>query len=174
MSPWWSIRVWQTWARAFAAWPAPLVTSHVFYFLSRLMLESSAALSPELGLSPSPRNMEKNPNANTKVPPRSSSTGPAPTDSKTKTGWYTLHFVFKLFPILKKKVLKNLCLYFRFSALTQMFVFVYLIWHDVCRPRVMWCPKWLPIGGLVYYVGEIVYTTQDAFIGSRQAFGMQP
>ncbi|KAG7331992.1 hypothetical protein KOW79_003826 [Hemibagrus wyckioides] len=49
------------------------------------MLESSTALSPELGLSPSPRDMEKNPNANTKVPPRSSSTGPAPTDSKTKT-----------------------------------------------------------------------------------------
>lgn len=50
------------------------------------MLESSPALSPELGLSLSPRDMEKNPNANTKVPPRSSSTGPAPTDSKTKTG----------------------------------------------------------------------------------------
>ncbi|KAF4070395.1 hypothetical protein AMELA_G00285040 [Ameiurus melas] len=49
------------------------------------MLESSPALSPELGLSLSPRDMEKNPNANTKVPPRSSSTGPAPTDSKTKT-----------------------------------------------------------------------------------------
>uniref|UniRef100_A0A671Q9J9 E3 ubiquitin-protein ligase RNF10 n=1 Tax=Sinocyclocheilus anshuiensis TaxID=1608454 RepID=A0A671Q9J9_9TELE len=48
------------------------------------MLESSKALSPELGL-----NMEKNPNANnsssTKIPPRSSSTGPTPTDSKAKT-----------------------------------------------------------------------------------------
>ncbi|KAK2898851.1 hypothetical protein Q8A67_010269 [Cirrhinus molitorella] len=48
------------------------------------MLESSEALSPEFGL-----NMEKNPNANnsssTKIPPRSSSTGPTPTDSKTKT-----------------------------------------------------------------------------------------
>ncbi|XP_057213197.1 RING finger protein 10 isoform X1 [Triplophysa rosa] len=48
------------------------------------MLESSAALSPEFGL-----NMEKNPNANnssnTKIPPRSGSTGPTPTDSKTKT-----------------------------------------------------------------------------------------
>ncbi|KAK3540738.1 hypothetical protein QTP70_034789 [Hemibagrus guttatus] len=49
------------------------------------MLESSAALFPKFGLSPSPRDMEKNPNASTKVPPRSSSTGPAPTDSKTKT-----------------------------------------------------------------------------------------
>ncbi|XP_060787167.1 RING finger protein 10 [Neoarius graeffei] len=50
------------------------------------MLESSAALSLELGLSPpSPRDMEKNPSASTKAPPRSSSTGPAPTDSKTKT-----------------------------------------------------------------------------------------
>ncbi|XP_053360165.1 RING finger protein 10 [Clarias gariepinus] len=50
------------------------------------MLESSAALCPELGLSPSPRVMEKNPNtSNTKLPPRSSSTGPAPSDSKTKT-----------------------------------------------------------------------------------------
>ncbi|XP_016092371.1 RING finger protein 10-like [Sinocyclocheilus grahami] len=49
------------------------------------MLESSKALSPELGL-----NMEKNPNANnsssTKIPPRSSSTGPTPADSKAKTG----------------------------------------------------------------------------------------
>ncbi|XP_043102889.1 RING finger protein 10 isoform X1 [Puntigrus tetrazona] len=48
------------------------------------MLESSEALSPEFGL-----NMEKNPNANnsssTKIPPRSGSTGPTPTDSKTKT-----------------------------------------------------------------------------------------
>ncbi|KAF7694866.1 RING finger protein 10 [Silurus meridionalis] len=49
------------------------------------MLESSAALFPELGLSSSPTDMEKNPNANTKVPPRSSSTGPAAADSKTKT-----------------------------------------------------------------------------------------
>uniref|UniRef100_A0A671Q9I1 E3 ubiquitin-protein ligase RNF10 n=1 Tax=Sinocyclocheilus anshuiensis TaxID=1608454 RepID=A0A671Q9I1_9TELE len=52
--------------------------------LPRSMLESSKALSPELGL-----NMEKNPNANnsssTKIPPRSSSTGPTPTDSKAKT-----------------------------------------------------------------------------------------
>lgn len=49
------------------------------------MLKSSEALSPEFGL-----NMEKNPNANnsssTKIPPRSSSTGPTPTDSKAKTG----------------------------------------------------------------------------------------
>lgn len=48
------------------------------------MLKSSEALSPEFGL-----NMEKNPNANnsssTKIPPRSSSTGPTPTDSKAKT-----------------------------------------------------------------------------------------
>lgn len=48
------------------------------------MLESTAALSPEFGL-----NMEKNPNANnssnTKIPPRSGSTGPTPADSKTKT-----------------------------------------------------------------------------------------
>uniref|UniRef100_A0A8C2J765 E3 ubiquitin-protein ligase RNF10 n=1 Tax=Cyprinus carpio TaxID=7962 RepID=A0A8C2J765_CYPCA len=48
------------------------------------MLESSEALSPQFGL-----NMEKNPNANnsssTKIPPRSSSTGPTPADSKTKT-----------------------------------------------------------------------------------------
>lgn len=49
------------------------------------MLESSEALTPEFGL-----NMEKNPNANnnsssTKIPPRSSSTGLNPTDSKAKT-----------------------------------------------------------------------------------------
>lgn len=50
------------------------------------MLKSSDALSPEFGLK-----MEKNPNANnsssnnTKIPPRSSSTGSTPTDSKTKT-----------------------------------------------------------------------------------------
>ncbi|XP_072538641.1 E3 ubiquitin-protein ligase RNF10 [Salminus brasiliensis] len=48
------------------------------------MLESSAALSPELGLSASPRqscsNMEKNPNAT-----RSSSTGPTSAESKPKT-----------------------------------------------------------------------------------------
>ncbi|XP_059359303.1 RING finger protein 10 [Carassius carassius] len=48
------------------------------------MLESSEALSPRFGL-----NMEKNPNANnsssTKIPPRSSSTGPTPADSKAKT-----------------------------------------------------------------------------------------
>uniref|UniRef100_A0A672TED2 E3 ubiquitin-protein ligase RNF10 n=1 Tax=Sinocyclocheilus grahami TaxID=75366 RepID=A0A672TED2_SINGR len=48
------------------------------------MLESSEALSPEFGL-----NMEKNPNANnsssTKIPPRSSSTGSTPADSKAKT-----------------------------------------------------------------------------------------
>ncbi|XP_056319361.1 RING finger protein 10 isoform X2 [Danio aesculapii] len=49
------------------------------------MLESSEALIPEFGL-----NMEKNPNANnnsssTKIPPRSSSTGLNPTDSKAKT-----------------------------------------------------------------------------------------
>ncbi|XP_036434142.1 RING finger protein 10 isoform X1 [Colossoma macropomum] len=48
------------------------------------MLESSAALSPELGLNASPSqscsDMEKNPNAT-----RSSSTGPTSADSKTKT-----------------------------------------------------------------------------------------
>ncbi|XP_077079202.1 E3 ubiquitin-protein ligase RNF10 isoform X2 [Siphateles boraxobius] len=50
------------------------------------MLKSSEALSPEFGLK-----MEKNPNANnsssnnTKIPPRSSSTGSTPTDSKAKT-----------------------------------------------------------------------------------------
>ncbi|XP_052459843.1 RING finger protein 10 [Carassius gibelio] len=47
------------------------------------MLESSKALSSEFGL-----NMEKNPNLNnssSKIPPRSSSTGPSPGDSKTKT-----------------------------------------------------------------------------------------
>ncbi|KAJ0019560.1 hypothetical protein NQD34_007129 [Periophthalmus magnuspinnatus] len=53
------------------------------------MLESSAALSSELGLSFAHRtetNMEKNPNNNTssKVPPRSSSTGPTAGDSKPK------------------------------------------------------------------------------------------
>ncbi|XP_019949332.2 E3 ubiquitin-protein ligase RNF10 isoform X2 [Paralichthys olivaceus] len=54
------------------------------------MLESSAALCPELVPStaryPDP-NMEKNPNSSTssKVPPRSSSTGPAPGESKPKT-----------------------------------------------------------------------------------------
>ncbi|XP_076849948.1 E3 ubiquitin-protein ligase RNF10 [Brachyhypopomus gauderio] len=49
------------------------------------MLKSSDALSQESGPSPSPScpNMEKNPNASGKVPPRSS--GPAPTDAKTKT-----------------------------------------------------------------------------------------
>lgn len=55
------------------------------------MLESSAALYSELGPSTAhctETNMEKNPNnsTNTKVPPRSSSTGPAPADSKPKTG----------------------------------------------------------------------------------------
>ncbi|XP_068167819.1 E3 ubiquitin-protein ligase RNF10 [Antennarius striatus] len=55
------------------------------------MLTSSSALCPELG----PRNsthcpgtdMEKNPNSSTstKVPPRSSSTGPVPGETKTKT-----------------------------------------------------------------------------------------
>lgn len=51
------------------------------------MLESSDALTPELGLKSSLKNnMEKNPNCNgnNKVPPRSSSTGPAPGDSKPK------------------------------------------------------------------------------------------
>lgn len=53
------------------------------------MLESSAALSSELGLCTAhctETNMEKNPNNNTsnKVPPRSSSTGPTPGDSKPK------------------------------------------------------------------------------------------
>uniref|UniRef100_A0AAX7UK58 E3 ubiquitin-protein ligase RNF10 n=1 Tax=Astatotilapia calliptera TaxID=8154 RepID=A0AAX7UK58_ASTCA len=54
------------------------------------MLESSAALCPELGLNTvhcTETNMEKNPNSSssTKVPPRSSSTGPAPSESKPKT-----------------------------------------------------------------------------------------
>ncbi|XP_069034571.1 E3 ubiquitin-protein ligase RNF10 [Embiotoca jacksoni] len=54
------------------------------------MPESSAALCPELGLNSArctETNMEKNPNSSTstKVPPRSSSTGPAPADSKPKT-----------------------------------------------------------------------------------------
>ncbi|XP_078106384.1 LOW QUALITY PROTEIN: E3 ubiquitin-protein ligase RNF10 [Sander vitreus] len=54
------------------------------------MLESSAALYPELGPRTAHRtetNMEKNPNSstNTKVPPRSTSTGPTPGDSKPKT-----------------------------------------------------------------------------------------
>ncbi|KAM7416354.1 hypothetical protein PAMA_018430 [Pampus argenteus] len=54
------------------------------------MPESSAALFPELGLSTAhckETNMEKNPNSSTssKVPPRSSSTGPAPGESKPKT-----------------------------------------------------------------------------------------
>ncbi|XP_071374888.1 E3 ubiquitin-protein ligase RNF10 [Centroberyx affinis] len=54
------------------------------------MLESSEALSPQLGLNTShckETNMEKNPNSNTssKVPPRSSSTGPVPGESKPKT-----------------------------------------------------------------------------------------
>uniref|UniRef100_UPI003AAFD79D E3 ubiquitin-protein ligase RNF10 n=1 Tax=Centroberyx gerrardi TaxID=166262 RepID=UPI003AAFD79D len=54
------------------------------------MLESSEALPPQLGLNTShckETNMEKNPNSNTssKVPPRSSSTGPAPGESKPKT-----------------------------------------------------------------------------------------
>lgn len=54
------------------------------------MLESSAALCPELGLNTAhctETNMEKNPNSSssTKVPPRSSSTGPAPGETKPKT-----------------------------------------------------------------------------------------
>uniref|UniRef100_A0A1A8BY02 E3 ubiquitin-protein ligase RNF10 n=1 Tax=Nothobranchius kadleci TaxID=1051664 RepID=A0A1A8BY02_NOTKA len=54
------------------------------------MLESSAALCPQLGLNSAHRtetNMEKNPNSSTssKVPPRSSSTGPPPGESKPKT-----------------------------------------------------------------------------------------
>ncbi|XP_029019527.1 RING finger protein 10 isoform X2 [Betta splendens] len=53
------------------------------------MLESSAPLCPELGLSTAQYTetvMEKNPNSSTstKVPPRSSSTGPAPGESKPK------------------------------------------------------------------------------------------
>ncbi|XP_030632810.1 E3 ubiquitin-protein ligase RNF10 [Chanos chanos] len=48
------------------------------------MLESSEALSPALGLNPSSDNMEKNTNASNKVPPRSSSTGPAAGESKPK------------------------------------------------------------------------------------------
>ncbi|XP_028269332.1 E3 ubiquitin-protein ligase RNF10 isoform X1 [Parambassis ranga] len=54
------------------------------------MLESSGALYPELGLNTvqcTETNMEKNPNSSTstKVPPRSSSTGPPPGESKPKT-----------------------------------------------------------------------------------------
>uniref|UniRef100_A0AAQ5XPA0 E3 ubiquitin-protein ligase RNF10 n=1 Tax=Amphiprion ocellaris TaxID=80972 RepID=A0AAQ5XPA0_AMPOC len=54
------------------------------------MLESSAALCPELGLNSAhctETNMEKNPNSSTstKVPPRSSSTGSQPGESKPKT-----------------------------------------------------------------------------------------
>ncbi|XP_034025563.1 RING finger protein 10 [Thalassophryne amazonica] len=51
------------------------------------MLESSAALCPELGLSTAhcpELAMEKNPSTSTKPPPRSSSTGPAPGESKPK------------------------------------------------------------------------------------------
>lgn len=52
------------------------------------MLESSAALWPELGLRTThctDTNMEKNPNnTSSKVPPRSSSTGPTPGESKPK------------------------------------------------------------------------------------------
>ncbi|KAM9392721.1 E3 ubiquitin-protein ligase RNF10 isoform 2-T2 [Pholidichthys leucotaenia] len=55
------------------------------------MLESSAALCSELGLNATfhypETNMEKNPNSSTstKVPPRSSSTGPTPSESKPKS-----------------------------------------------------------------------------------------
>lgn len=54
------------------------------------MLESSAALCEKLGLNSAhctETNMEKNPNSNTstKAPPRSSSTGPPPGESKPKT-----------------------------------------------------------------------------------------
>lgn len=53
------------------------------------MLESSAALCPELGLNThwTETSMEKTPNSSTstKVPPRSSSTGPAPGETKPKT-----------------------------------------------------------------------------------------
>ncbi|XP_029960654.1 E3 ubiquitin-protein ligase RNF10 [Salarias fasciatus] len=54
------------------------------------MLESSAALCPELGLDTAhctETDMEKNPNSSTstKVPPRSSSTGPTPGESKPKS-----------------------------------------------------------------------------------------
>uniref|UniRef100_A0A3B3VKN9 E3 ubiquitin-protein ligase RNF10 n=1 Tax=Poecilia latipinna TaxID=48699 RepID=A0A3B3VKN9_9TELE len=56
----------------------------------RLMLESSAALCQKLGPNSAhctETNMEKNPNSSTsnKVPPRSSSTGPPPGESKPKT-----------------------------------------------------------------------------------------
>ncbi|KAK0131449.1 RING finger protein 10 [Merluccius polli] len=50
------------------------------------MPESSAALCPDLGLKPphfTDTNMEKN--SNSKIPPRSSSTGPAPGEAKPKT-----------------------------------------------------------------------------------------
>ncbi|XP_024130785.1 RING finger protein 10 [Oryzias melastigma] len=52
------------------------------------MLESSAALFTELCLNTAhctETNMEKNPNSSTKVPPRSTSTGPTPGESKPKT-----------------------------------------------------------------------------------------
>lgn len=90
MSPWWGLRVWQKWIRAFVAWPALTAARFPSPFF-RFMLESSAALCPELGLNTvhcTETNMEKNPNSSssTKVPPRSSSTGPAPSESKPKTG----------------------------------------------------------------------------------------
>lgn len=55
------------------------------------MLESSAALCPEFGLDTAhctETSMEKNPSssASNKVPPRSSSTGPPPGESKAKSG----------------------------------------------------------------------------------------
>lgn len=90
MSPWWGPRVWQKWIRAFAAWPA-LTAARFPPPCFCLMLESSAALCPELGLDNThytETNMEKIPNSSTsaKVPPRSSSTGPAPSENKAKTG----------------------------------------------------------------------------------------
>lgn len=84
MSPWWSFCVWQKWIRA---WPA-VATTRSPLPLPHLMLERTVALSLELGLNTSHRKettMEKNPNSN-KVPPRSSSTGPAAGESKPKTG----------------------------------------------------------------------------------------
>nr|XP_057927148.1 RING finger protein 10 [Doryrhamphus excisus] len=51
------------------------------------MLESSTALCPDFGLSAvhcTDINMEKNPNSNAKVPPRSNSSGPTPGESKPK------------------------------------------------------------------------------------------
>lgn len=89
MSPWWGLRVWQKWIGAFAAWAALTAAHFPLPCFFCLMLESSVALCPELDASRcTETNMEKNPNnsTNTKVPPRSSSTGPATGETKVKTG----------------------------------------------------------------------------------------